>query len=219
MLRRASLVVLFVVLMPATVSAFDHEHHHDSDSDSDGCKSSSSSSSSSTSSSGSVPTIAPSLDPTQKRVFVTSTSYSGAIGSVSVADAQCHASAEAAGISGTFKAWISDASTNAYDRTGEVGPWYNTAGDVVFYDKSGLRGPPSASILDEHGSLGSTGNGPWTGSNEDGVSTGSDCEGWTNAGGDVTATLGSSLSLDRSWGGGSQSVACNAKAPILCFQQ
>jgi hypothetical protein len=223
MLRRACVSVVFFVLMPATVHAFDHHHdssHHSSGGGGGGCgsshesESSTHASSSSSSSSGSLPSASD-----HKRVFVTSTTYAGALGSVRAADAQCQSAATAAGLKGVFRAWLSDSTSNAYDRITDVGPWYTTGDAVAFAAKSDLRGVPAAELLDESaGYPDPAAIGAWSGSNSDGVATSNDCDGWTNAGGDIHATIGTALT-DKTWGGGSVLLACNAKAPLICFQQ
>ncbi len=45
---------------------------------------------------------------TFKVVFVTSTIYSADLGGIVFADAECQARADAAGLSGVFRAWLSD---------------------------------------------------------------------------------------------------------------
>jgi hypothetical protein len=154
-------------------------------------------------------------------VFVTSTTYSGAVGSVTAADARCQESATSRGLAGTFRAWISDATTNAYDRTADVGPWYTTRDALAFASKADLRGAPATDLLDELGQVpdGAGAAGAWTGSDAQGVASGHDCDGWTNAGGDASATTGSALGYDVAWGGDDAPTACNGKAPLLCFQQ
>ncbi len=218
MVRRAAVVVLVAVLMPATVQAFDHHHHssHHSSSSGGGCGSSDASSSSSGSSSTPTPTLP---GPSQKRVFVTSTTYAGAIGSVQAADDDCQKSAVAAGFSGRFTAWISDGTTNAFDRTGDVGPWYTTHGDLAFSQKSDLRdGSPATDLLDEHGNAAAA-EGAWSGTGTTGAATDHDCEGWTNASAAATGSTGSALGLDTSWGGDDTPAPCDGKAALICFQQ
>jgi len=214
MLRRCAAVFLSVVFVPATVQAFDHHHssHHGSSSSGGGCGSSSSSAKSST------PTPTPATA-SPKRVFVTSTLYSGALGSVKAADADCQQSAAEAGLPGVFHAWISDGTTNAYDRTADVGPWTTTNGDVAFAQKADLRsGSPATDLLDEHGAPPSEAA-AWTGSDPTGLASGQDCEAWTNAGHGASATTGSALALDPTWGGDDVPAACDGKAPLICFQQ
>lgn len=60
-----------------------------------------------------------------KRIFISSASYTGALGGLSGADAKCQTLADAAVLGGTWKAWLSDTSTNAADRmTHANAPYY-----------------------------------------------------------------------------------------------
>ncbi|MEO8798398.1 MAG: hypothetical protein ABI551_10970 [Polyangiaceae bacterium] len=201
--------------MPATVQAFDHHHHHSSDHSSDGgggCSSPDSSSST-------VLSPPPPPAPSPKHVFVTSALYTGAIGSANAADARCQERAVAAGLSGSFTAWISDGTTNAYDRTADVGPWYTTRGELAFAQKSDLRnGSPATDLLDENANPASV-DGAWSGTTAAGLASGNDCDGWTNAGAGVGASIGSALGLDTSWGGDDTTATCDGKAALICFQQ
>lgn len=52
-----------------------------------------------------------------RRVFVTSTTYSGNLGGLPGADAKCQTRAQAAGLSGTYKAWLSTADPNGSPAT------------------------------------------------------------------------------------------------------
>lgn len=222
MLRRASLTVLFVVLLPATVHAFDHHHHHSSSSGgSGGGGCSPSSPSSSSGGVATAPTPAPTAAaPNEKLVFVTSTTYSGALGSLSAADLHCQSSASAAGLSGLYRAWLSGGSATAESRITGEGPWSTTGGDVAFASRADLRGAPAADLLSEDGAdvVGAGATGPWTGTSADGAATGQDCDGWTNASAEVAATLGSAKKDDPQWGGGGLSLRCNASAPLICFE-
>ena len=224
MLRRASLTVLALVLLPATVQAFDHHHHHGSDGGDDGggCSSSSSNGSTSPASGGTVtaqPAPTPALSPNHKRVFITSTTFSGAIGGLDAADMYCQSTATAGGLTGTFHAWISDASSNALDRTADVGPWYSTSDALVFASKADLRDAPQSELLDEVGGYPQSLAGAWTGTDTQGAATSENCEGWTNATAGASATTGTGFSNDLPWGGGNTSLPCNAQAPLICFQQ
>lgn len=228
MLRRASLTVLALVLLPATVQAFDLHHHHDYDSDGGGdggggCSSSSSHVSTGTASGGTVTAVPPpstgTLGANHKRVFITSTVFSGAVGGLDAADMYCQSAATAAGLAGTYRAWLSDASSNAFDRTADVGPWYSTSDTLAFASKADLRAAPQSELLDEVGGYPQNLAGAWTGSDAQGAATNETCEGWTNATTGATATTGTGFGQDSQWGGGSTSLPCNAQAPLICFQQ
>jgi hypothetical protein len=217
MLGRASFVVLLVALMPATVQAFDHHHIDHHTSGGSGCGSSTSSSSTT-----STPTPSPSVDPAppaadHKRVFVTSTTYSGAPGSVLAADAACQHQADASGLPGVFRAWISNGKADAYVRMSD-GPWYTTADALAFSSHAELRNAPQAELLDEAGGYPQNA-GAWTGSDVNGTSVPDNCEAWTNATAAATGMTGSALGFDATWGGGHAPMRCDQKAALLCFQQ
>jgi len=154
-------------------------------------------------------------------VFVTSTTYSGALGSLDAADLHCQSAASAAGLPGRYRAWLSDGTSSAAERITNEGPWYTTGGDLAFESRLALvEGAPSADLLSENGGnvLGAGASGPWTGTTTGGAATGQDCDGWTNASADVSATLGSAKSADPQWGGGELTLPCNAKAPLICVE-
>lgn len=154
-------------------------------------------------------------------MFVTSTTYSGALGSLQAADSDCQTAALEAGHPGVFVAWLSDSTHDAIDRTSGVGPWFTTKGALVFASRADLHGAPRVQILDERGNTPQVSlvTGAWSGSDATGIATGEDCEGWTNAGADITATTGTTFVSDTDWGGGNTPLRCNAKAPLLCIQQ
>ena len=214
MSRRASFAVLFLVLVPQTVHAFDHhEHHHGSDGGG-GCGGDSATAPVST------PTPSPSTPttPSHKRVFVTSTTYTGALGGAKGADAECAQRALQLGTPGVFRAWLSDGTTGAYDRFTDVAPWYSTGDAIAFSTKADLRGAPSSELLDEYGGHAASA-GPWSGNDVNGAATGHDCDGWTSAAGDATGSAGTAIALDATWGGGPALRSCALEAPIVCFEQ
>ena len=72
------------------------------------------------------------VDRRVKFVFASSTISDGDLGGLGGADTECNALAANAGLSGEFVAWLSTNSLNAVDRmAGSVGPWLNTAGQMV----------------------------------------------------------------------------------------
>lgn len=96
-----------------------------------------------------------------KRMFVTSQIYRGGeikqMGGMATGlesgDKLCANLAAAANLGGTFKVWLSDATTNAINRIAEAGPWYNTSrSDILFKSKLDLVVQPlSFKPQDERG--------------------------------------------------------------------
>lgn len=91
-----------------------------------------------------------------KRVFVSSAKYGGNLGGGTGADAKCQAAADAAGLGGTFAAFVATEGEDPIDRVGS-GPWYSADRSTLLFTGTTtgsypLAGPaPAASIaLDEN---------------------------------------------------------------------
>ncbi len=70
-----------------------------------------------------------------KLAFLSEGAWSGDLGGLSGADAKCQAEVDGAGVSGTFKAWLSDTTTDARDRlTHSAGPYVMTDGVMIAMD-------------------------------------------------------------------------------------
>ncbi len=240
MLRRACLTVLVVVLLPATVQAFDHHHHHHhhhsdgDDDDAQGCSSDSDDDDhhagtdagttgslppAPTTTPAPAPTPAPTTTAAHKHVFITSALFSGAIGGLDAADMYCQVTANEGGLTGKYKAWISGPSTNAFDRIDDVGPWYTTKDVQAFASKASLRTSPQAQLLDETGAPLEAVRPVWTGSDAQGNATVETCNAWTDATASASAATGTGVSGDATWGGGNAPLSCDSHAPLLCFEQ
>lgn len=215
MVRHASLAVFLLVLMPASVEAFDHHHHHHHHSDS-GC--SHDSSHDDDASNDPTPTPAPTV---RHRVFVTSVVQAGDLGGRRGADTLCQKIAIGRSMKGAYRAWLSDGTTSAYDAIVDAGPWYTTGDDLAFASKSDLLGAPRVALLDEYGGYPpNVGDArAWSGSDASGDATANDCDGWTRATPDTTGTTATALDGDPTWGGGHAPLACDAALPIICFEQ
>jgi hypothetical protein len=179
----------------------------------------------------------PDLSPPPKRVFVTSKKYTGDLkaaglvatngGPISTGleggDALCQTAATDAGLGGTWKAWLSDSTTDATNRIVDVGPWYLVGGPLLFANKFVFTAPPAAPInRDEHGTYIPAGALVWTGTLADGTKATQVCAGWTSASigtpGELGCPYGTSMTNNNSWGacGGS---GCDSMYPIYCFEQ
>lgn len=163
-----------------------------------------------------------------KRVFVTKTSYQGDLrtagagtSGIDGADRLCALAATAGSLGGTWKAWISDESTNAIDRISDVGPWFlSNRVTKAFNNKANLATSPLVAInQDEDGSTIGFQDFVWTGTSAGGNrKTGDNCSSWASSSSSVSGLKGDTVNADSSWTawGGD---ACHASARLFCIEQ
>jgi hypothetical protein len=153
-----------------------------------------------------------------KKFFVSSATFSGALGGLAGADAKCNTAAQAASLPGTFIAWLSDSHTDAIQRVQDVGPWSLVVGPVVFNNKASLTtGPIAPPGQDEHGHPLLTR--VWTGTAGGGVMGTSICNDWTSAAGSDFGIAGDSTSTSSSWTSSNGRPSCADTYPIYCLEQ
>lgn len=162
--------------------------------------------------------------PLSKRIFVTSRVYQSYVGT-NGADMICQSSAINSGISGVWKAWLSDSTHSASGRLNHYSGLYKLLNDkTVANNWSNLisgniqspinvdeLGRPRANTL------------VWTGSLQDGSSSANDCSAWSSdsllSTSTATATVGSSSDTGSGWTN-KQTNPCNInKYPLYCIEQ
>jgi hypothetical protein len=167
-----------------------------------------------------------------KRVFVTSAVYQGGLlGGLSGADAKCAAHAKAAGLSGTFKAWLSDDTTAAADRLTHSRDEYTLlsgtrVGDnwddlvhaslqhAINVDENGTQVPPPSDPM--------IGGAVWTGTDFDArpymdpFNADRTCGGWSDLRG--VGLCGDYRSSAASWTI-NVGLPCTFKAALYCIEQ
>jgi hypothetical protein len=174
---------------------------------------------------------------TPKRVFVTSTLYTGDLGGLRGADAKCQERAEAGALDGRYKAWLSDSSTSAAARLAHAAvPYVLVDGALVAKDWAGLiQGrlllPIQLTELGELPTITPHPNGcgdalVWTNTKEDGsaASTDRSCRDWTDGTSGPGAGQGAVWGLaDHTylWSSecASEQVGCNGAFPLFCVEQ
>jgi hypothetical protein len=183
-----------------------------------------------------VPDAPPDVNVTgQKTVFVTSAVYAGNLGGLAGADADCQSLATAAGVSGTFKAWLSDGTSTAAARlTHSSGPYVLVDGTVVANDWTQLASGALLSAIDKTEQNGPAAAGTassqacfgvacvWTDTNADGtLAQGSySCQDWTSQSANDNAVLGETSSTSTYWSSfATSSSICDLTAPLYCLQQ
>jgi hypothetical protein len=158
--------------------------------------------------------------------FVTSVSGSGDLGGwadaggetgLDAADAICQARATAAALpdASTYKAWISDTTTDAIDRFQHLGPVTRLDGVKVAHSLGDLVDGQllaSINVTDTGAYLGLSA--AWTGTETSGQLSGSSCTDWTSSSSGPSvwagATNGTDATWTRQWG-----MACNSTIPRL----
>jgi hypothetical protein len=168
----------------------------------------------------STPTQIPTSAPLFKYVFVTGTTYSGNLGGLSGADQICQSLANQVGLSGTYKAWLSDSVTNSSSRiTHATAPYQRIDGVTVADNWSdltdgSLRAP--ISITESGGFV--SGTGVWTNSKPAGMiaSTTNTCTNWGSVSG--KSVRGSDNSTTGSWTSNGL-LGCNYYLHLYCFQE
>lgn len=155
------------------------------------------------------------------RAFVTSTTTLGNFGGTSAADARCQARADAAGLGGTWMAYLAS-TTNGLpsSRFTGAGPWYavNTATKVAD-DMADLTDGTIDAALNrtEFGSAPAAASQVvWTGiAGANGISA-SNCANWTSTAGQ--GRRGSTLRTNTQWVDAG-TVRCNSGRSLYCFEQ
>lgn len=156
-----------------------------------------------------------------KRVFTTSTWYDGNLGGIAGADAKCAARAAAAGLGGTWVAWVSTLTVNARDRIPNA-EYRDLLGNVIANNRGDLLdgsldigmgvtelGVYSAQLV-------------WTGTTYLGVydTARGACTDWTMNASFQSGEVGSTGVIGTPWTNARPNPAesCNRLNPLYCFE-
>jgi hypothetical protein len=165
-----------------------------------------------------APSDAPSdaLAKCNKRIFFTTGSWPGsALGGLLGADGKCAAAVTAHTLGGTFKAWLSDANTDAITRVANVGPWCGLDGKtVIFASKAAMTMPPVTPPKWEETGVENGFVYYWTGTTGAGTKS-QTCGSWTTGG---QGTIGFSGSTTSNWTDNG-STTCADSYRVLCVEQ
>lgn len=158
----------------------------------------------------------------ERRVFVTSQTFTGSLSTaetvgVDAADRLCNAAASAAGLAGSFRAWLSSDEVDAIDRLRDTGPWRVVGSDrVAFANRRAMEGMPEVAIdRTEGGTLIGGSNLVWTGTGVGGRAR-ETCGGFSST--SVSATMGFAFATGAEWTE-AETRACNIQARLYCFEQ
>lgn len=162
-----------------------------------------------------------------RKVFVTSQSWTGALGGVVGADQKCQAAGDAVtALSGrSWKAWISETGSSPLDRFTKDGkfvridsveiagtfdrlfdPYYTQLDAPILLDESGVRVSSAAQA--------------WVATQFDGTPYGSsfDCADWTDGNAGVNGLTGQAAASSSAWTVGAY-PSCDQPQHLYCFEQ
>jgi hypothetical protein len=156
-------------------------------------------------------------------VFVSSVTYPGNLGGVKGADATCGGLALAAGLGGSWLAWISDDTTSPSIRfTRSTDPYVLVDGTVVASNWSALTsgGLTHGVDHDEYDRpVGGATTEAWTATNSDGTSNGGGCNEFTSSSHYAPyVTVGVSGNTDPTWTDVYLQF-CDRTDHLYCFEQ
>jgi hypothetical protein len=167
-----------------------------------------------------TPTVAPTVAPTIsiKRIFATSGSFTGNLGGLAGADTVCASYATSAGLTGTWVAYLSSSTTNAYDRITSNGPFYLVDKTTrIFHNKAGFLTTPINYISQNESGSDASGYNIWTGTLSTGLKSTNTSNNWTEGSCSYYGTYGYLGSLS-SWC--YYSYTCSSSSyHLLCIEQ
>lgn len=152
-------------------------------------------------------------------IFVTSTIFDGNLGGSGGADAECNARADAAGLPGTYVAWLSTPELDAIDRLAGSQGWVRPDGrpfaDSLGFDIRRTWYPPS---LDEFGEVVPDDTRTITGTNFEGVyfEPAGTCDDYTSSTALDGVGTGDPFSGFGNWSSGGSS-ACKLPMRLFCL--
>lgn len=162
-----------------------------------------------------------------KIVFVSSQRYTGQLGGLRGADAKCQGLANAADLSGNYRAWLADdIGSPDIHFTRSQAPYILTDGSLVALNWEDLTDGSlvGAIFLDEHGDPIPSSNGRvavWTNTDPQGQSIGYADEGcgqWKSGDVNVESIVGLINNRDATWSTGDIRT-CNDWLHLYCFEQ
>jgi hypothetical protein len=157
-----------------------------------------------------------------QRVFVTSATYNAALGGYAGADSTCSGVASAAGLGGTWKAWISDSASCPSARFVHASrPYALLDGTVVASGWSALTSGSLANGIarDEAGNLVSGNVEVWTATNPDGTFAGDGCSSFSSSSHSAPFAAGGIAGDSKGSWTDVYLQFCDRDVRLYCFEQ
>ena len=158
-----------------------------------------------------------------RKVFVSSASYKGSMGGLTGADAKCQALATTAKLTGTFKAWLSDATTGPADPgrldTMFTGVYELVDGTLVAHGWTDLADGELGSPINLDESGASVDSTVWSNTTPGGGSLGGNhCMSWGSMAPNAMGAYGLSTDKVATWTDNNATVPCSIAQNIYCFE-
>jgi hypothetical protein len=149
-----------------------------------------------------------------RRVFLADTT-TGNIGGIAGADASCAARAAQLGLTGTFRAWISDATTSPSTRFLQDQVAYARLDGTRIADNwadltDGTLDAPIVPVVTTS---------VWTGTEFDGEGVSGTCNNWTSNNGSVVGRRGVASQTNSQWSATATDLPCSFAHALYCFEQ
>ncbi len=153
-----------------------------------------------------------------KRIFVTSSTFTGSFGGIAAADAACNANGNIHMPGTAWVAWVSTSTVNAFDRILDT-EYRLVNGNLAFENKAQIttlmRPYESLAVSSSGGAV--SGN-IWTATSNGGATIGGvNCEDWTSNSSGLDGYRGTP-SNESLWSGSGVS-SCSTSNRLLCFEQ
>ena len=155
-----------------------------------------------------------------KRVFVTSTLHKGNLGGLAGGDSVCAARANAAGLGGSWRAWLSTSAVNAKDRISD-GVYVRIDGLPIASSKADLLDGTIVNPirLDENGNIVLFAFFAWTGTKADGTAELTTCNNWTSSVVGEQGATGHTNQTLSGWTAHNPIIVCSIGEYLYCFEQ
>jgi hypothetical protein len=156
-------------------------------------------------------------------VFLSSSLHDPDFGGLSAGDAICQNLATAAGLSGRFKAWLSDSTGAASSRfVPSSGPYKLVNGTTIATNWDDLRDGELRAPINVTETGGDAGGwfGVVTGTQPNGAAGTANCANWTTASAPATGVIGVATTVDERWTAYGAAPCENEQSfHLYCFQQ
>lgn len=157
--------------------------------------------------------------PISKFVFVSAATTDGNLGGVAGGDALCQSEANAAGLSGTYRAWLSDSTSSPATTFNPftVGPYVSPIGEEIAADWADLTDGSLQAPIGRTAAGVSVSGFVWTGTLSDGTASGESCDDWSSTSGDGSG--GAATQTSSNWTEFVSGLSCMGELRIYCFEQ